>query len=259
MDHLVPEWARSQFAFETVSLRDNQIHFLVGGSGEPVVLIHGLSGSLDWWQYNAPALAEHYRVYLIDLPGFGRLGHLTVCDSMAEYVDWLKDWMSAVQLPRIHLIGHSMGGHIGLRLVVERPDSIQCLVLVAPAGVMPATELPHYFLPLLRVLRDIPVALLPLAMRNIRQANLRTVWTTSHDLLETDLVDTLGKVCAPTLIVWGDEDPILPFSFAKQFQESIPNAELLILPGAGHIAMIDNPETFNRGTIAFLSGQPINS
>lgn len=255
MSYPLPGWARDRFVLETIELRGVRTPYLVGGSGEPVVMVHGLSGSLDWWQYNAPALAEHFRVFLIDLPGFGRLGHLSVCASMHDYVDWLREWMAGVGLNSAHIIGHSMGGHIGLRLAVEDPDMVRRLVLVAPAGVVPETEIPRYVVPLIKVLRNIPAALLPLAVRDLRRANLRTVWRSSQDLIEHHVLDILEKVQVPTLIVWGNEDPVLPFTLARQFQDAISGSELFAIPDAGHIAMVDSPEVFNDRAITFLSGE----
>jgi pimeloyl-ACP methyl ester carboxylesterase len=224
MRDLIPKWAHHLFELQHVNLYGIDVPYLVGGSGEPVVLLHGLTGSLDWWQYNAPAFAEHSRVYLIDLPGFGWLGKLTVCDSVREYVDWVRNWTRTLGLAHASLIGHSMGGHISMRLAAESPEVVRKL------------------------------ALLPLAISHIRRANPRTVWRSSHDLIEQHVLDNLGDVRAPRLIVWGDEDPILPFAYARQFQDAIEGAELLVVPGAGHIPMVDEPETFNTRVMSFLAG-----
>ena len=85
------------------------ISYEAAGEGEPIVLVHGLSGSTRWWSRNVPAIAERYRVYLVDLPGFGTLRSLRRRFVLAETATWLSEWMEAAGLERVHLVGHSMG------------------------------------------------------------------------------------------------------------------------------------------------------
>src|SRR4051812_23367957 len=100
------------------------------GEGEPVVLVHGLSGSTRWWTRNIGALARGYRVYLVDLPGFGAMHRLRRHFVLAEAASWLVAWMEAVGLENAHLVGHSMGGYVCLQLAAQRPEVVCRLVLV---------------------------------------------------------------------------------------------------------------------------------
>lgn len=256
MGDQLPDWAGGAFTLETVDLNGESIPCLVGGRGDPLLMIHGLSASLDWWRFNAPALAEHFRVYLIDLPGFGRLGHLDQADSMPEYMEWVRGWMDAVGLERVHLIGHSMGGHVSIRLAARHPERVHRLVLVAPAGALPETTFPKYLAPVLKTIQQIPGDLLPMAIRDIRRANLRTTFRSGRDLLEHDVLDLLPRIRARTLIIWGRDDQMVPSELAGAFVERIPDAELRLLEGAGHILMVDEPERFNQWVLAFLTGDP---
>ena len=111
------------------------VRYEAAGEGEPVVLVHGLSGSTRWWSRNISEIAERYRVYLVDLPGFGTMRRLRRRFILAEAADWLSEWMDAAGLERAHLVGHSMGGYICLHLAASRPEAVRRLVLVAPAGV----------------------------------------------------------------------------------------------------------------------------
>src|SRR5690242_20540263 len=100
----------------TIQVGQQTIHYQVAGQedGEPVVLVHGLSASWRWWVRNISALAERYRVYLLDLPGFGSMRrfrrHFVLDDLSASIIAW----MDAMDIKQAHLIGHSMGGYICL-------------------------------------------------------------------------------------------------------------------------------------------------
>src|SRR5437763_15227548 len=92
------------------------VYYQVVGQGEPIILIHGLSGSSRWWVRNIPALAEHYRLYLIDLPGFGTMRRYRRSLALDEIASRIVLWMAVVGIKHAHLVGHSMGGYICLRL-----------------------------------------------------------------------------------------------------------------------------------------------
>ena len=106
---------------------------LAGQQGEPVVLVHGLSGSTRWWAENVEPLSKRYRVYLVDLPGFGAMRRSPLRLGIQAAAGWLVRWIEAMSLGPVHLVGHSMGGHICLRIAAERPDMVNRLALVAPA------------------------------------------------------------------------------------------------------------------------------
>src|SRR5215510_12931110 len=94
---------------------------VAGETGEAVILVHGLSGSTRWWAENVEALAKQYRVYLVDLPGFGAMRRSPLRQGVHAATDWLIHWMETVPVQPSHLVGHSMGGHICLRVAMERP------------------------------------------------------------------------------------------------------------------------------------------
>jgi pimeloyl-ACP methyl ester carboxylesterase len=110
------------------------IRYEVAGEGEPVVLVHGLSGSTGWWARNVAMLAGRYRVYLVDLPGFGAMRRLRRQFALAEAASWLSAWMESVGLGRAHLVGHSMGGYVCLRLAANRPEAVGTLGWEIPRG-----------------------------------------------------------------------------------------------------------------------------
>src|SRR5689334_12582644 len=109
------------------------VRYKVAGVGEPVILVHGLSGSTRGWARSVDALAKAYRVSLVELPGFGAMRRSHVRLGLDEAATWLLRWMEALGLRGAHLVGHSMGGYICMRLAALRPEAVHRLVLAAPA------------------------------------------------------------------------------------------------------------------------------
>lgn len=255
MTKTVPAWARQRFTMNHVDVDGESVPFLIGGDGPSLLLVHGLSASLDWWQFNADALARRFRVYLIDLPGFGQLGHLPEAVSMFAYTEWVNQFMDAAGLEKAHVVGHSMGGHIAIRLAATHPERVDRLVLVAPAGALPNADIEHYVLPVARLLREIPPRMIRVALRDFSRADLRATWQAGQDLVENDVLNLLPDIQAPTLLIWGGDDPIIPIALAETFLEQIPGARLVSVPDSGHMPMMDHPERFNRHVIQFLSSE----
>src|SRR5215218_377582 len=136
------------------------VRYLAAGAGEPVILLHGLSGSIDWWQKNIPALAEGFRVYAIDLLPIASGSNTRFV--LAEASDRLAGWMAAEGLPKAMLIGHSMGGYIAARLAAKYADRVSKLVLVNAAALFPQSGLPLDPTRLVRSLPRFPPTLAPL-------------------------------------------------------------------------------------------------
>lgn len=232
------------------------VHFWVAGQGEPVVLVHGLSGSSHWWIRNLPALADTYTVYLIDLPGFGAMAQYPGQLLLSEMAAWLLQWMDAVRLPRIRLIGHSMGGAIAIQCAAQRPGAITQLVLAAPAAI-PAGHLTlwAYMPSLVEALAAMTPSFLPILAYDALRAGPGTLLRTSRALLTHDVRDELRQVTAPTLLMWGRRDSLVPPALGHVMRQELAHAELRILDGAGHVVMYDRPSAFNRAVLAFFAGQ----
>src|SRR5215204_4762664 len=104
----------------------------VHGSGPPLILLHGLSGSGRWWCRNVPAFASRFRTYAIDLPGFGASRGVR-WSRLDDTADRLSDWIAAEGLSRVHIAGHSLGGAAAARLAARYPERVDRLVLVDAA------------------------------------------------------------------------------------------------------------------------------
>ena len=225
------------------------------GSGTPVALIHGLSGSSRWWSRNIDALAERHLVAAIDLMGFGKnrrfFGPPVVLPPFPEVTALLARWLETFGEP-VHLAGHSMGGQIAIELAAERPDLVRSLVLVNAAG------MPFHFdpRPHIRPLPkppyggpDITRVLLPDFLR----AGPASVAVASTRVMRGDMREMMRAIRAPTLLVWGENDPLVPLQYGQAMQREIAESRLVVLPRAAHVAMWDAPDAFNRAVLAFLA------
>lgn len=232
------------------------VRYSVAGEGDPVVLVHGLSGSTRWWSRNVPALAERYRVHLVNLPGFGTVRPPSRRFVLAEAASWLLAWIEAVGLESgVHLVGHSMGGYLSLRLAARRPQVVRKLVLVDPAGVPSGRGMLGHLVPLLLAARYATPAFLPVLARDALYAGPATLLRASRDLLAEDVRGDLRRVEAPALLIWGKNDTLIPPSAGELMRAEIPDSRLLVIEGAGHNPMFDRPREFDRALLAFLAGE----
>jgi pimeloyl-ACP methyl ester carboxylesterase len=225
------------------------------GKGEPLILVHGLSGSSRWWRRNIHALAEDYQLYLIDLPGFGRMRHASQRYALDEIARGIVLWMEAVGLTRAHFIGHSMGGYISLWIAAAYPERVKSLILVSPAGIPHIRSLRGYAFPLLRALRSFSLPFFFILLTDALRAGPLVIVRTAQNLLTKDIRDALQKISAPTLLIWGEDDSLIPPVFGDILCREIRQARLIILKHAGHVSMFDRPEAFNRAVLAFLAEQ----
>lgn len=236
------------------------VHSVELGSGKPpLVLLHGLAGSTAWWSRNAEALARDHRVLIPDLIGFGqtpRAGELPGIDRAA---DLLVHWLDRLELAQVALVGHSMGGQIATHLTARYADRVDRLVLVDSAGIP-------------RPLRPRALALSALAMAPpAAWGDRRFLWTIAADawvagprtltraireILSDDVRPLLSQIRAPTLIIWGERDRLVPIQHARAFHAGIPNSHLLVLRGAAHNPMVDRPVAFNEAVLRFLRSDP---
>ena len=246
-----------EVAWRGVCVNGRPVRYGVAGAGEPVILVHGLAASARWWRRNIPALAARHRVYLVDLPGFGALRRHRPRLVLAQAATWLLDWMEAAGLREAHLVGHSMGGYICLRLAASRPEVVRRLALVAPAGLPAGRSLPGYLPPLLTVVRQAPAPFLPLLVHDALRAGPLALLRAARDLLAEDVRDDLASVAAPTLLVWGERDPLVPPALAAVLRREIANSRLLLLGETGHVPMFERPEEFNAALLAFLAGEAV--
>jgi pimeloyl-ACP methyl ester carboxylesterase len=240
---------------------DHEIHALEFGSGEKtLLLLHGLSGSCHWWNRNLPELAGEFRVIVPDLIGFGRSRPAGRLPSIAEVAVVLLGWLETVDAAPLTLVGHSMGGQIGIHLAVAAPERFERLVLVDSAGI-PRPLGPRS---VLRFAAEVgPLwrwgdpSFLPVIARDAWVAGPRVLLRALTHILDDDVRPLLPLLRIPTLIIWGERDTLIPLSDAMEFRRRIPEARLAVLRGAAHNPMVDRPADFNRLLRRFVAGERV--
>ena len=224
------------------------------GSGTPVILIHGLGGSADWWRRNIDAIAAEHLAVAIDLVGFGRnrffLRHSALPLGFADVTALLGRWIDANFDQPVHVVGNSMGGHIAIHLAARRPDVVRSLTLVNSTGI-PFEVAPGQHLGNLIVPRG-ALSFATILARDALRSGPMSIALAFARLLRDDARPLLRQIQVPTLLLWGERDPLVPLSYARQMSEIIPSSILAVVPNAGHIPMWENPDAFNRELLAFL-------
>jgi pimeloyl-ACP methyl ester carboxylesterase len=229
------------------------VYYEVTGEGPAVVLIHGLSGSGRWWMHNVPALAQRYRVYNVDVVGFGRSrGQRLV---LQEAGIWLAEWLRVAGIPQAHLVGHSMGGYIATEVAAMVPEAVRRLVLVDALVLPVRRRLVWRALDLAWAMRYMRLNFLPVLVGDVWRAGLQTMWRATREVLSADLSDRLGAVQAETMVVWGEKDSLLDPELGRELAQRLAKACFVLVEGAGHNPMWDRPQRFNELLLDFLADE----
>lgn len=261
-----------------------QMHYVTYGPLAPanrvrdLVLIHGILDSAYNWKRNMEALAQGYRVWAVDIPGFGFSTRLTErVYTFKNFAGWVRDFMNAVEIQRPDIVGHSMGGAITLQFAHDYPQRVNKIVLLDPAAYwwIPAPVrwaaripwLPRALGGLAINSKRLHAALWRLAVRNSpfdatevarRSRHLRVRGTLDALIAlaasprATDLPRGLNRIVAPTLVVWGENDLVLPKEHGERLARDLPNAQLQIIPEVGHIPNQECPQVVDKAILDFL-------
>ncbi len=239
------------------------------GDGPPVLLLHGWGAESATMHPVAQGLAaQGFACHSLDLPGFGASDPPPAPWSVPDYAALVYAYCQMTGLSAVRLVGHSFGGRISLILGADYPQMVQQMVLVNSAGIRlpPSPRLRAYYtgrrvlLALLRVpgLRRFE----PTARAWMRRRFGSSDYQNAGPLLETfkrvvnqDLRDYAARVQAPTLLVWGDQDTDTPLEIAHILERTLPDAGLVVWPGAGHYAYLDRLPDFIRVVSHFFGSQ----
>ncbi|MBX3000545.1 MAG: alpha/beta hydrolase [Caldilineaceae bacterium] len=247
---------RTPIEYRSVEIDGSTLYYQEAGEGPPLVLIHGLSGSGRWWRQNVNFLAQEYHVYVIDLIGFGHgRRQRFVLARMAQII---TRWMEALEIERAILIGHSMGGFISADLASNHPELVDRLVLVDAAALPMGRTRAQTAVALVRAIFEMPFNFLPILFGDAMQAGPRTIWRAAHELLTSDISARLNRIQSPTLVVWGQNDWLVPLQIGVRIYDRLDDARFVVLPRAGHNPMWDRPDAFNAVLDDFLHDRPVS-
>ena len=260
------------------ALRANglEIAFERAGEGPPLVLLHGAAVDSRMWRPQVAALSDEFTVVAWDEPGAGRSSDVPADFALADYANCVAALIRALDLGPAHVAGLSWGGTVTQELYRQQPELVATLVLVDTyagwKGSLPAEEVEtrvegvrqmvaaadHLFDPTLPGLfaGDPPPELVRLMEAMAADVRPESMSIALEVMAGTDLRDVLPRVAVPTLLVWGELDARSPLSVARQFEDAIPDAKLVVIPGAGHVSNLEAPELFNDAVRGFCRAHP---
>jgi pimeloyl-ACP methyl ester carboxylesterase len=268
-------------------IHGHDVAYRLQGHGETILLIHGMAGSSATWRLVMPDLAEHYRVLAPDLPGHGESAKPAGDYSLGAYASGLRDLLTALDIDRVTVVGQSLGGGVAMQLAYQHPELCERLVLVSSGGLgrevswlLRALSAPGAEL----VLKVAAPAFVRdggdsvrrwLGDRGIRANRFDEMWrayaslgdpATRDAFLRTlrSVVDPGGQSVSahdrlyladamPTLIVWGDRDPIIPVEHAEAAHEAMPGSRVEILHGVGHFPQVEAPRRLLAILLDFMA------
>ncbi len=270
-----------------VEVEGHRVGLEVTGSGDPIVLLHGIGRDRTDWFRVAPGLAEEHTVYAVDIEGFGESDAWGERITLASMARMVRHSLAAVGERRpVVLIGNSMGGAVALRMHADDPAAVRALVLVSPAGFGPDAAMGLRLLTLpvvgevLQRLHTLTATLevralfadAALATRELAEASARRMrrpgarrhylqvirdmgaWSGVRPEWRREVLAALAEAGTPTLVLWGEKDVVLPHRHLASVPEAVPHAIGVSLDGLGHVPQLEAPDRFLDLVTDFLDG-----
>lgn len=248
-----------------VETDDRTIFYTVNGrlsAGSALVLLHGAGGSRLNWPSELRRLAGT-TVYTLDLPGHGRSSG-EGRDAIEDYAAEVVAFLDAAGIERAVIVGHSMGGAVALTMALDFPKRVAGLVLVATGArlrVAPAIleQIPADFEAALGIITryvwspEAPSELVDLGRERLREAGPDVLLGDLIACDRFDMIERLGEIDVPTLVVTGSADRLAPVKYAHYLAEHISGAQIAIIEGAGHMVMLERPREVARTIRRFLA------
>ena len=241
------------FRSDCVRVGPNRVHSMIGGSGPPLVVIHGLASRGEDYALIMPTLAKRHHLFVPDLLGFGRSDRPDIDYSVASEAEMIRGYLDAKRIDRCDVMAASMGGWIALKFAAEHPERVRHLVLIDSAGFPFATTMTETaFTPrnldqlraLIALQTDRVKSLPDFIARDLLRKNREHAWILrramrsmliGHDIMKGHV----RRVTMPVLLVWGTNDHIVPPAIGKEMQRELSNARLVTYSDCGHLAIVE--------------------
>lgn len=238
------------------------------GSGPALVLIHGIGGDADDWAFCLQGLSASHRVIALDLLGFGRSDKPLIDYSIAGFVEVLQRFLRTLEIERATFMGGSLGGWIAAAFALQFPDAVDKLVLVDAAGVWGNTtefsidlhvssrrHMREVFELLFHDKAMVTDGLIDLAYeQHLERGDGYTIHSVLQNLRDgrERLDESIANLRMPVLIVWGEQDAMIPVETGQLIQRLIHNSTLEVIPRCGHLPALEKPAEFVRRVLDFL-------
>jgi pimeloyl-ACP methyl ester carboxylesterase len=261
---------------KSVTVFGTKIRYLEAGDATKpaVILLHGLGGNAENWQFNVAALAAEYHVFVPDQIGFGKSDKPLIKYRVGTYADFLDKFMAELKIEKASLVGNSMGGWVAGLMAIKYPNRVEKIVLADAAGILPATINYDDIYQLNNSTRDEVRANMKRIFANPAFQNnealvdqfLTARMTAGDGYTINSLIDSikrkedfldsrLGEIKKPTLIIWGRQDGLLPLADAEKFNKGIAGSRLVVFEASGHAPMVEKAADFNNEVLGFLGAK----
>lgn len=235
---------------------------------EPVIFIHGAGGSQFTWSCQKTFFERRSNPIILELPGHGGSGGEGE-EEIGRYADHVRSFMKNLGLQKAFLVGHSMGGAIVQTLALTNPEMIKGIVLVgtgAKLKVLPVilegikNNFDETAQKIIRFAysRKASVELIERGIESLKECRPKVLYGDFMACDRFDIMNEVGKIDLPTLILYGDEDELTPVKYSQFLHRRITGSKLESLPGSGHMVMMESPEVFNQKILEFITS-PISS
>jgi 3-oxoadipate enol-lactonase len=248
------------------------------GAGSPVVFLHGYPLNRTVWKAQTDAPVDKQRAIALDLPGYGQATTVPTPDALYGFTEAVAESIQELASPPAVIVGHSMGGYIALQLYASHPELVRALVLVSTKAEADTEEARAKRLTTISRLRQEGPG--PYSVETARQllspANASNNPDLFHRVLQIvrsapvsamvpsllaladrpDFTETLKEIQVPTLVIWGEDDRLIPPDATKRLVQGIPKAQGVGIPGAGHLSPMETPGPFGDAIQKFLTSLP---
>jgi len=263
----------------------NTRYWMEGNGKTQILLIHGLGGFIENWRSCFPILAEKHRVYAVDLIGHGRTDKpLSASYAIADLAEFVKRFMTALNIDRANLVGHSLGGAAVLQLALKFPDMVERITIVDSAGLgkEAAFALRLLSLPILGEMlsrpshagtaqilemywydqalitdEEIEINYQMATQPGGQQTFLKTLRAAGNLFGQNkkgygSIISGLSSIKNPTLVIWGQQDQVIPITHTEIAAQRIPDVRVELIDNCGHTPMLEQTEVFTRLLLEFL-------